>query len=165
MNSKKCVRKRCVLIKYSMSRCRCFIARQNFSFRYLFQNSVACTFQSAYQLSCFRCFYGFDYAMIFHLCFWLNDIQTADIHDDDFLFRESTRSTLKPFLSVQQRSATLPANASMGKWSWKKMLVLAILERLRSRSDTPIPSTTMSMGISGRRNQLLRPRDFLCAPK
>ncbi|KAF7992936.1 hypothetical protein HCN44_005717 [Aphidius gifuensis] len=29
--------------------------------------------------------------------------------------RESTRSTLKPFLSVQQRSATLPANASMGK--------------------------------------------------
>ncbi|XP_043467266.1 rho-associated protein kinase 1 [Leptopilina heterotoma] len=29
--------------------------------------------------------------------------------------RESTRSTLKPYLSVQQRSATLPANASMGK--------------------------------------------------
>ncbi|XP_024935598.1 rho-associated protein kinase 2 isoform X2 [Cephus cinctus] len=29
--------------------------------------------------------------------------------------RESTRSSLKPYLSVQQRSATLPANASMGK--------------------------------------------------
>ncbi|XP_071634031.1 rho-associated, coiled-coil containing protein kinase 2 isoform X1 [Temnothorax longispinosus] len=29
--------------------------------------------------------------------------------------RESTRSTLKPYLTVQQRSATLPANASMGK--------------------------------------------------
>ncbi|XP_029678477.1 rho-associated protein kinase 2 isoform X1 [Formica exsecta] len=29
--------------------------------------------------------------------------------------RESTRSTLKPYLLVQQRSATLPANASMGK--------------------------------------------------
>ncbi|XP_058794341.1 rho-associated protein kinase 1 isoform X2 [Phymastichus coffea] len=29
--------------------------------------------------------------------------------------RESTRSTLKPYLSAQQRSATLPANASMGK--------------------------------------------------
>ncbi|XP_046412963.1 rho-associated, coiled-coil containing protein kinase 2 isoform X1 [Neodiprion pinetum] len=29
--------------------------------------------------------------------------------------RESTRSTLKPYLSVPQRSATLPANASMGK--------------------------------------------------
>ncbi|XP_031788624.1 rho-associated protein kinase 1 isoform X4 [Nasonia vitripennis] len=29
--------------------------------------------------------------------------------------RESTRSTLKPYLTAQQRSATLPANASMGK--------------------------------------------------
>ncbi|XP_014236611.1 rho-associated protein kinase 2 isoform X2 [Trichogramma pretiosum] len=29
--------------------------------------------------------------------------------------RESTRSTLKPYLSAHQRSATLPANASMGK--------------------------------------------------